>query len=216
MAHGTPATPEEIEPFLRRLTEVTRTRAYVVVRFQQRELALLDLFERVWGEPRCFEPTFADLFGAACQIGIWPNVTRIPYVTNLRFDSFDDAVQTVRTDLLNPQTEGVEETIRAYLKEHMLEQVRQPGAAVHLERELRQRPGLRLGRVPGMHQRQPVRQRHGLRLGRVRPVGRPRPWPHSQSAPRLVRPASRGCHRHPDLADGEQVQGPDPRPQRHP
>ena len=111
---------EEIEPFLHRLTEVTRTRVYVVLRFQQRELALLDLFEKVWGEPRCFEPTFADLFGAACQIGIWPNVTRIPYVTNLRFDSFDDAVQTVSTDLLNPETEGAEETIRTYLKEHLL------------------------------------------------------------------------------------------------
>jgi SAM-dependent methyltransferase len=111
---------EEIEPFLRRLTEVTRKRLYIVVRFQQRELAMLDLFERVWGEPRCFEPTFADLFGAACQIEIWPNVTRIPYTTNVRFDSLDEAVQTVRADLLNPETAGVEDTIRAYLTEHML------------------------------------------------------------------------------------------------
>ena len=111
---------EEIEPFLRRLTEVTRKRLYVVLRFQQRELAFLDLFERVWGEPRCFEPTFADLFGAACQIGIWPNVTIIPYLSNVRFDSLDEAVQTIRADLLNPESAGAEDTIRAYLKDHML------------------------------------------------------------------------------------------------
>src|SRR5579859_5284166 len=111
---------EEIEPFLRRLTGVTRQRLYMVVRFEQRELAFLDLFEKVWGEPRCFEPTFVDLFGAACQLGIWPNVTRIPYTSNVRFDSLDEAIQFIRADLLNPETPGVEDTIRAYLKDHML------------------------------------------------------------------------------------------------
>jgi SAM-dependent methyltransferase len=111
---------EEIDPFLRRLKDVARMRCYMVLRFQQRELAMLDLFEQVWGEPRSYEPTFADLFGAACQLGIYPNVTRIPYSVNVQFESLDEAVRTVRADILNPETEGVEETIRAYLNERMI------------------------------------------------------------------------------------------------
>ncbi len=111
----------EVEPFLRRLREVTRRRAYVVHRHQQRELLILDLFERIWGEPRSPEPSFTDLFGVASQLQLWANVTTIPFTVNLGFASLDEAVPMVRADLLNPSGDGIDEVIRAYLRERLTE-----------------------------------------------------------------------------------------------
>lgn len=110
----------EIAPFLRRLDEVNRGRCYVVLRHVQREIAILDLFERIWGEPRCQEPTFTDLFGVASQLGIWANVATIPFGVAAEFESIDDAVAWVRADLLNPVGPSVDSTIREYLNERMI------------------------------------------------------------------------------------------------
>lgn len=111
----------EVEPFLRRLDEVNRGRCVVVLRHAQREIAILDLFQRIWNEPRCPEPTFADLFGVACQLGIWANVTTLPFAINVGFDSPDEAVQSVKGDLLNPDGPDVDRQIREYLTERMIQ-----------------------------------------------------------------------------------------------
>src|SRR5207244_2263173 len=70
---------EEIDRFLQRLREVTRRRGYLVHRHRQREQPYLELFQRIWSEPRLLEPTFADLFGASAQVDFFANVTAIPY-----------------------------------------------------------------------------------------------------------------------------------------
>ncbi len=111
----------DIEPFLRRLDEVNRGRCVVVLRHVQRESAILDLFERIWHEPRCPEPTFADLFGVACQLGIWANVTNIIFAINLSYESLDEAVRLVKQDLLNPDGTDVDRQIREYLTERMIQ-----------------------------------------------------------------------------------------------
>ncbi len=112
----------DIEPFLRRLDAANRGRCVVVLRYLQRETAILDLFERIWNEPRCPEPTFPDLFGAACQLGIWANVVNIPFTVAQSFDSLDEAVQMVKRDLLNPEGPAVDRVIRDFLAERLVRQ----------------------------------------------------------------------------------------------
>ncbi|MGH2457922.1 MAG: class I SAM-dependent methyltransferase [Chloroflexota bacterium] len=109
-----------IEPFLRQIDRVSRGRAFVVLRHQQREIAILDLFERIWGETRCPEPSFADLFGVACQLGIYPNVATIPFSAAAGFEAIDDAVPMIQADLLNPEGPDVERKITDYLRERMV------------------------------------------------------------------------------------------------
>jgi hypothetical protein len=87
----------------------------------QREVAILDLFEKIWNEPRCPEPTFADLFGAACQLGIWANVVNFPFTTVGGFDGVDEAVRMVKGDLLNPEGAEAEKEIRDYLAERLVQ-----------------------------------------------------------------------------------------------
>lgn len=110
----------EIEHFLRRLDQVNRGRAVVVLRHEQRELAILDLFERVWNEPRCPEPSFVDLFGVACQMGIYPNVATISFNATAGFETIDEALPMIRADLLNPEGPDVERKIQDYLNERMI------------------------------------------------------------------------------------------------
>ena len=112
----------EIEPFVRRLIAVAKRRGFIVLRHTQRETAILDLFEEIWGEPRCLEPAFSDLFGVACQLGLWANVATVSFPTPPSFNSFEDAVTAVQADLLNPEGQRVERTIRDYLALKMVEQ----------------------------------------------------------------------------------------------
>lgn len=110
----------EIEPFLRRIDHVNRGRAFVVLRHVQREVAILDLFERIWHEPRSPEPSFVDLFGVAAQLGLFPNVKTISFPIVAGFKSIEDALPMVRADLLNPEGPGIDQTIREYLDERMV------------------------------------------------------------------------------------------------
>jgi hypothetical protein len=109
---------EDIGSFLNRLVDVTLGRCFLVHRFQQRELPTLNLFRLVWGEDRCPEPTFADLFGAACQLGIWGNVAVTPFATPISYESLDDAVLIVQGDLLNPSDPAAPELIHTYLQKN--------------------------------------------------------------------------------------------------
>jgi SAM-dependent methyltransferase len=112
----------DIESFFRRLDAVNRGRCVVVLRYLQREMAILDLFQQIWNEPRCPEPTFLDLFGVACQLGIWANVVNIPFSVTQSFDSVDEAVQMVKRDLLNPDGPDVDRVIRDFLAERLVRQ----------------------------------------------------------------------------------------------
>jgi SAM-dependent methyltransferase len=112
---------EDIEPFVRRLREVARERAYVVHRHRQREQAVLELFEQIWGESRRLEPSFADLFGVATQLGLYGNVASIPFSTLVGFESLDDAVAMVRADVLNPEGDDADRKVRDYVAERMVQ-----------------------------------------------------------------------------------------------
>lgn len=111
----------DIAPFIERLRAVNRGRAFVVHRHVQREQAILDLFEKVWHEPRCFEPTFTDLFGVATQLGLWANVAKIPFGGAPTYGSLDDAIEMVRADLLNPRDPRATEIIREDLSARLIE-----------------------------------------------------------------------------------------------
>lgn len=111
---------DEIGPFLKRLRAANRGRAYAVHRHVQREAALHPLFRQVWGEPRREEPSFADLFGAAAQIGLWANVATIPFGASPQFASLDEAADQARADLLNPP-ESELPIVRAYLAANLVE-----------------------------------------------------------------------------------------------
>ena len=112
---------EDIATFLRRLDEVTRGHCFITLRNEQREIATVELFERVWGEPRCPEPTFVDLFGAAIQLGLRPRAVTIPFSINPGFASPEDAVPMVRATLLNPEGREVDAKLRAYLAERLVQ-----------------------------------------------------------------------------------------------
>jgi SAM-dependent methyltransferase len=112
---------DDISTFLRRLDEVTRGHCFITLRNEQREIATVELFERVWGEPRCPEPSFVDLFGAAIQIGLRPRAVTIPFSINPGFASPEDAVPIVRASLLNPDGPEVDAKIRAYLTERLVQ-----------------------------------------------------------------------------------------------
>ena len=105
----------EIAPFVQALHAAARRRVVLAMRFGQREEALLDLFARIWGEPRCPAPTAVDLFGVLAQLGIFANVQVVPFPRPRAFDHLDDAVTQVKADLLNPSTPEAEGLIRADL-----------------------------------------------------------------------------------------------------
>jgi SAM-dependent methyltransferase len=106
---------EDLGSFLQGLRAKTLGHAFVVVRYEQRERNTLDLFEEIWGELRCPEPTFVDLFGAAVQIGIVPQVTSIPFAINPGFDNLDAVIPMIRAEILNPEGPNVDQRIRQYV-----------------------------------------------------------------------------------------------------
>jgi SAM-dependent methyltransferase len=112
---------EDIGTFLRRLSEVTRGHCFITLRNEQREIATVELFKRVWGEPRCPEPSFVDLFGAAIQVGLLPCAVTIPFAINPGFLSPEDALPMVRATLLNPEGPDVDGKIRAYLADRLVQ-----------------------------------------------------------------------------------------------
>jgi len=104
----------EVEPFLRALDARARRLCFLQLRLGQREGPYLELFERVWGEPRALAPTALDLFNVAHQLGFAANFEVVPFPAWRRFDSLDEAVENARQDILNPS--GVDDLIRAYVE----------------------------------------------------------------------------------------------------
>ena len=104
----------EVEPFLRALDVKARRACFVQLRIGQREGPYLELFERVWGEPRHLAPTAVDLFAVAYELGFMANFEVVPFPAWRRFDSVDEAVENARQDVLNP--EGKDELVRAYVE----------------------------------------------------------------------------------------------------
>ena len=104
----------EVEPFLRALDAKARRACFVQLRIGQREGPYLELFERVWGEPRHLAPTAVDLFVVAHEMGFPANFEVVPFPAWRRFDSIDEAVENARQDVLNP--EGKDDLIRAYVE----------------------------------------------------------------------------------------------------
>jgi SAM-dependent methyltransferase len=109
----------EVEPFLRQLGARTRRLCFLQLRLGQREGPYLELFERVWGEPRALAPTALDLLNVAHQLGFAANFEVVPFPAWRRFDSVDEAVENARQDILNPS--GVDELIRAYVAPRLVE-----------------------------------------------------------------------------------------------
>jgi SAM-dependent methyltransferase len=104
----------EVEPFLRALDAKARRACFAQLRIGQREGPYLELFERVWGEPRHLAPTAVDLFDVAHELGFAANFEVVPFPAWRRFDSVDEAVENARQDILNP--EGKDELIRAFVE----------------------------------------------------------------------------------------------------
>ncbi|HEV8638916.1 MAG TPA: methyltransferase domain-containing protein [Chloroflexota bacterium] len=109
----------EVEPFLRALGGSARRLCFLQLRLGQREGPYLELFERVWGEPRALAPTALDLLNVAHQLGFAANFEVVPFPAWRRFDSVDEAVENARQDILNPS--GVDELIRAYVAPRLVE-----------------------------------------------------------------------------------------------
>jgi SAM-dependent methyltransferase len=104
----------EVEPFLRALDARSRRACFVQLRIGQREGPYLELFERVWGEPRHLAPTAVDLFDVAHELGFAANFEVVPFPAWRRFDSVDEAVENARQDILNP--EGKDDLIRQFVE----------------------------------------------------------------------------------------------------
>jgi hypothetical protein len=102
----------DIAAFLQKLDAVSRRHCAMVLRYGQREEAILDLFRQVWAERRCLAPTCLDLLGALAQLGIRANLTVVPFGAGYHFASLDEAVAMVQADLLNPTTPEAERLIR--------------------------------------------------------------------------------------------------------
>lgn len=104
----------EVEPFLRALDAATRRACYVALRIGQREEALLPLFEQVWGEPRALAPTALDALNVCHQIGIPANFEVVPFAPWRDYGSIDEAVEQLKSELLNPEDPTAEAKIRAF------------------------------------------------------------------------------------------------------
>jgi SAM-dependent methyltransferase len=109
----------EVEPFLRALDARTRRLCFLQLRLGQREGPYLQLFERVWGEPRALAPTALDLFNVAHQLGFEASFEVVPFPAWRRFDSLDEAVENARQDILNPS--GADDLIRAYVEPRLVQ-----------------------------------------------------------------------------------------------
>jgi SAM-dependent methyltransferase len=109
----------EVEPFLRQLGARTRRLCFLQLRLGQREGPYLELFERVWGEPRAPAPTALDLFNVAHQLGFAASFEVVPFPAWRRFDTLDEAVENARQDILNPS--GADGLIRAYVEPRLVE-----------------------------------------------------------------------------------------------
>jgi SAM-dependent methyltransferase len=111
----------EVEPFLRALNAAAERAVYLVMRIGQREEPYLDLFAQLLGEPRALSPTALDLFNVAHQLGFPASFDVVPFPSWRSFESRDDAVAQVRAELLNPADPAVDEPIRAFLSERLVE-----------------------------------------------------------------------------------------------
>lgn len=111
----------EVEPFLRALDRAARRACYLALRTDQREAPFLDLFKRIWGEPRALAPTALDLLNVAHQLGLPANLELVPFPVWRGYASLDDAVDQVRQDVLNPPTAEAESIIREHLRGRLVE-----------------------------------------------------------------------------------------------
>lgn len=108
-----------IEPFLLRL-DALAGRSFVALRLGHREAPIADLFQALWGEPRCPGPTCVDLLNVTLQLGLLASFELVPAPTPWSFDSLDDAVRRVKADLLNPPGPEAEQLIRSRLAERLV------------------------------------------------------------------------------------------------
>jgi SAM-dependent methyltransferase len=111
----------EVEPFLRALDAAATRAVYLTLRLGQREGAYLPLFEQVWGEPRALAPTALDLFDVAHQLGFPANFETVPFQAWREYASFEEAVEQLRADVLNPDNAAAEAKIRAFLAANLRE-----------------------------------------------------------------------------------------------
>jgi SAM-dependent methyltransferase len=109
----------EIEPFLRALDAATRGACYTAMRLGQREEAFLPLFEQVWDEPRVLAPTAIDVFNVCHQIGIPANFEVVPFQAWRDYGSIDEAVEQLKSEVLNPADPAADAKIRAFAQANL-------------------------------------------------------------------------------------------------
>ena len=118
-AHVLYFTPA-VEDFLRKLDGHAGRVCMAVIRVDQMQANLAELFEQIWGEPQAPEPSFIDLFNVLYQIGIVADVAirRGGGGGPSRFATLDDAVAAA-TRFLSPPDEVARAKIRPFLQTHL-------------------------------------------------------------------------------------------------
>ncbi|TAK22567.1 MAG: methyltransferase domain-containing protein [Chloroflexota bacterium] len=106
----------EVEPFIRALDRAARVAVFVQMWLGQRDGPWLDLFARVWNEPRRLAPNAIDLFNVAHSLGYASNFEVTPTRTWRQFRDLDDAVAQSRQEVLNPEGDGIDALVREVIE----------------------------------------------------------------------------------------------------
>ena len=109
----------DIAPFLTALNAAAAQSCYVQMRIGQRESWFAPLFADIWGESRVPTPNALDCFNVAHQLGLPANFDFVRFEDWRRFESFDQAVEQVWNDVLNPPHDDARDKIRAFLTDQL-------------------------------------------------------------------------------------------------
>lgn len=117
----------DIRRFIEKLRDHTKGTCFIAIRTSQRDSSLRELWRLVHGEERSPEPGFIDLYNALHQsIGVSANVevmpSRIGRSSLSSFETLEEAMTQVRSQLCLPEKAPEEARVRDYLKERLIVQ----------------------------------------------------------------------------------------------
>ena len=118
-------TVPDIRGFLEKLQRHTKGHCFMAIRTTQRGAHLQGLWKRVHGEERIPEPSLMDLYNVLYQcLGVCANVEVIPFRVGrsplAAFDSLEDAVARVGSQLYLAEGAPQEALVREHLEAHLV------------------------------------------------------------------------------------------------
>lgn len=110
----------EIEPFLRRMDEVSRRACFILIGFQQPSFYSAPFWERIYKQERLRLPGALECFNALYQLGIAANLTLLP-ASRYSFASRDEALNDLEWRLQIQQDSALWERLQSAIDDLLIE-----------------------------------------------------------------------------------------------